>query len=249
MTGQLRPIVTLQRNNAGRLFIGLTEFDGEGYGIRSCVLSMQDEHTADVIMKRQFDDMVRLMGDNVRAPINCRYCQRTIVKDDDGRWVDPEADGDDIIWRETCESHDTFTAEHEPEDPLTTLPVGTRVRNQDLPPGHPSGKTGTMTGTVIGHDGPFVIVRADDGQVWDAEFPGDLTVEKEPIIGVHGIDLTRITIWKHGDQWRVWIPPTGPESYDTDGESLVGPFGDSFWSTFDAAVDFVRMVLAERKEP
>lgn len=29
---------------------------------------------------------------------------------------DPEATGDDAVWRETCDSHDTFTAEHEAAD-------------------------------------------------------------------------------------------------------------------------------------
>lgn len=29
-------------------------------------------------------------------------------------WIDPEATGDDSIWRETCDAHDTFVAEHEP---------------------------------------------------------------------------------------------------------------------------------------
>lgn len=43
----------------------------------------------------------------------CRFCGRDIINDG-GRWVDPEATGDDIVWRETCDSHDTFTAEHEP---------------------------------------------------------------------------------------------------------------------------------------
>jgi hypothetical protein len=56
-------------------------------------------------------------------------------------------------------------------------PIGTRVRNQDLPPG--SLKTGTKLGTVIGHDGPFVVVRSDDGNVWDSEAPGDLTYPGE----------------------------------------------------------------------
>lgn len=44
----------------------------------------------------------------------CRHCGRVIVKVDRS-WVDPEAMGDDDIWRETCDGHDTFTAEHEPE--------------------------------------------------------------------------------------------------------------------------------------
>ena len=43
----------------------------------------------------------------------CKHCGRTIVHNDDG-WVDPQATGDDRMWRETCEGHDTFTAEHEP---------------------------------------------------------------------------------------------------------------------------------------
>lgn len=43
----------------------------------------------------------------------CRHCQRSIVFRD-GRWIDPEATGDDVIWREVCDAHDTFTAEHEP---------------------------------------------------------------------------------------------------------------------------------------
>jgi hypothetical protein len=44
----------------------------------------------------------------------CRFCGRDIV--DDGRaWVDPEATGDDSIWRETCDSsHETREAYHEP---------------------------------------------------------------------------------------------------------------------------------------
>jgi hypothetical protein len=56
----------------------------------------------------------------------CRHCHRTIVQDADGRWIDPEAGYDDEngdgIWRETCDAHDTFTAEHVPND----LPAGYR---------------------------------------------------------------------------------------------------------------------------
>lgn len=48
---------------------------------------------------------------------NCRHCGRAIVRDDDGRWIDPEATGDDVIWREVCDAHDTFVAEHEPTTP------------------------------------------------------------------------------------------------------------------------------------
>jgi hypothetical protein len=46
----------------------------------------------------------------------CQHCGRAIFRDTEGRWVDPEATGDDEVWRETCDEHDTFMAEHEPEE-------------------------------------------------------------------------------------------------------------------------------------
>jgi hypothetical protein len=59
--------------------------------------------------------MSDLIGRTTVTPTQalCRHCDRMIVLDGD-RWVDPMATGDDSVWRETCDSHDTFTAEHEP---------------------------------------------------------------------------------------------------------------------------------------
>jgi 7,8-dihydro-6-hydroxymethylpterin-pyrophosphokinase len=45
----------------------------------------------------------------------CIHCDREIGRDKDGRWVDPEATGDDSIWRDTCDSnHEDRIAAHEP---------------------------------------------------------------------------------------------------------------------------------------
>lgn len=44
----------------------------------------------------------------------CRHCKRSIIWTNEDGWVDPEAGGDDIVWRETCDEHDTFEARHEP---------------------------------------------------------------------------------------------------------------------------------------
>jgi hypothetical protein len=44
----------------------------------------------------------------------CRHCGRPIEFSPEGIWIDPQATGDDSVWRETCDAHDTFTAEHEP---------------------------------------------------------------------------------------------------------------------------------------
>lgn len=46
----------------------------------------------------------------------CKHCGRTVFdtgEDSMYRYVDPHALDDDSIWRETCDSHDTFPAEHE----------------------------------------------------------------------------------------------------------------------------------------
>ena len=49
----------------------------------------------------------------------CRHCGRTIKLENDG-WIDPEATGDDSIWREVCDAHDSFQANHEPVTEVTT---------------------------------------------------------------------------------------------------------------------------------
>jgi hypothetical protein len=48
--------------------------------------------------------------------MTCRHCGRSIVSAG-GTWIDPEATGDDSVWRETCDSNDTFEAQHEPTVP------------------------------------------------------------------------------------------------------------------------------------
>jgi hypothetical protein len=45
----------------------------------------------------------------------CKYCEREIVAAYFG-WVDPQATGDDSIWRETCDANtEDFAARHEPK--------------------------------------------------------------------------------------------------------------------------------------
>lgn len=67
-----------------------------------------------------------LTGGMTDTDTHCRHCGRRIIYEVAGRvgvrsdvepgsWIDPEATGDDSVWRETCDAHDTFTAEHEPE--------------------------------------------------------------------------------------------------------------------------------------
>lgn len=64
----------------------------------------------------------------------CIYCDRELIEDE-GIWVDPEASGDDEMWRETCDMHDTFAAEHEPaalRSEGIEIVVNERVLNDDL---------------------------------------------------------------------------------------------------------------------
>jgi hypothetical protein len=61
--------------------------------------------------------LLRAAGDAETVTSTCRHCDRTITLHN-GSWLCLEAGWDDEngdgMWRETCEDHDTFTAEHEP---------------------------------------------------------------------------------------------------------------------------------------
>lgn len=72
---------------------------------------------ADTMVGSIADIMARYdgMAHDGEGEHTCEHCDRAIVQDDDGRWVDPEATGGDSVWRETCDANDTFDAVHEPD--------------------------------------------------------------------------------------------------------------------------------------
>lgn len=66
----------------------------------------------------------------------CQHCHRAIVNRG-GVWIDPEATGDDSVWREVCDGHDTFAADHEPRP--RTLAERTYAVRERRGLGHPTG--------------------------------------------------------------------------------------------------------------
>jgi hypothetical protein len=59
----------------------------------------------------------------------CKHCTRDITQVLPGIWIDPEATGDDSVWRETCDAnHEDRIAAHEPEEGS-----GARVIHTDAP--------------------------------------------------------------------------------------------------------------------
>lgn len=81
-------------------------------------LSLVDTHElSDILEGRDWDlleDFVARRGFDENQADYCRWCDRPIILTSEG-WVDPQASGDDEVWRWTCDSHDTFQAEHEPK--------------------------------------------------------------------------------------------------------------------------------------
>lgn len=63
----MRTVIALERNNAGHLFIGATDFDSKGYGIRAYTLCHSRGDTPESIMLNHYNDMCRLMEGNVEA--------------------------------------------------------------------------------------------------------------------------------------------------------------------------------------
>lgn len=55
--------IELDVNNAGQPFIGVSEFDASGYGIRGYVLSHGGDHTHPRIMRSRHNDLRRLIGE------------------------------------------------------------------------------------------------------------------------------------------------------------------------------------------
>lgn len=45
----------------------------------------------------------------------CKHCGRDLVREC-GQWADPQARGDDSVWRSVCDMNETFVADHEPAD-------------------------------------------------------------------------------------------------------------------------------------
>lgn len=43
---------------------------------------------------------------------NCIYCNRAVTLTDEG-WADPNATGDDEIWRLVCDQNGSFPATHD----------------------------------------------------------------------------------------------------------------------------------------
>lgn len=60
-------------------------------------------------------------------------------------------------------------------------------------------------------------------------------------------DLSKVRVFKHGANWGVWVPPVHPEAFevpDDPDSALCGPYGDSYWLSFDNARRFAVDVLA-----
>lgn len=58
-------------------------------------------------------DSWAVIGLKLREESTCRHCSRRIVLDASG-WIDPQATGDDSVWSEVCDGHETVEADHEP---------------------------------------------------------------------------------------------------------------------------------------
>lgn len=54
-----------------------------------------------------------VMRDELQPSRECVHCHREVLPTKDGVWIDPEATGDDEVWRETCDSNEAFDAPHE----------------------------------------------------------------------------------------------------------------------------------------
>lgn len=119
----------------------------------------------------------------------CAYCGRPIVNEHGG-WVDPDAAGDDIVWRDSCDSHDTFTAEHSPTvdiaevlDALTGAAYGAPAV-YELP-------NGASLRAVIDIDYDTQVTDFDvyGTFAWSKDRPAGMDGNAEKLAGDHGVSF------------------------------------------------------------
>lgn len=133
---------TLDGYHNSRVIKGVhPEFDRHREVIRQAALAFLHGDDDQGISLKDLADALDVAYEDVEAiqaqdaeTTTCRHCGRRIVHDKNEGWIDPEAGYDDEdgdgIWRTTCDSHDTFTAEHEPEEtPEFTWLVTYQIRS------------------------------------------------------------------------------------------------------------------------
>ena len=149
--------------------------------------------------------------------VRCRHCGRPI-RQENGVWVDPAATGDDSTWRETCDAHDTFTAEHEPDDPTRSAGPQLEALDPDDPtdilqsqPGFEFRKTGHM-GVMVFVKGPGEDTSAwprDIGRIILGPSP-DPTVNPEQrwyVVDVRGVPQEKLSEIGFGLNRRTFDSP------------------------------------------
>jgi hypothetical protein len=95
----------------------------------------------------------------------CQHCGRAITQEGD-RWIDTEATGDDSVWRETCDAHDTFIADHVPSVSVERPVIATYYKaNEDA--------VNRVLESVVGDDGrsDFSWILLASGDVALGVFP------------------------------------------------------------------------------
>lgn len=109
-------IVSVMSTRAAANLWAILGADGEAEdrGIYASTGSTLDRIVSDLFVVVERAVFAGLEAYAAESSATCKHCGRSIILDGD-RWVDPEATGDDSVWRETCDGHDTFEAEHEPE--------------------------------------------------------------------------------------------------------------------------------------
>lgn len=71
-----------------------------------------------------FEDCVRNLTAEANAlasKATCRFCGRDIVDNPEDGWVDPEATGDDVMWRQSCDAAKALPFYHEPRPIVPSL--------------------------------------------------------------------------------------------------------------------------------
>jgi hypothetical protein len=105
-----------------RIGIEIPGDEDAAYGLVESIMAQHHIMTGETLgwSYEMLDDCVvnkTAEADQYAPASTCRHCDRRIVDNPDDGLVDPEAEGDDIMWRETCDAnYEDRIAAHEPTE-------------------------------------------------------------------------------------------------------------------------------------
>jgi hypothetical protein len=179
-----------------------------------------------------------LDGDNVWMRVN--DCKNETVLDEDSFEADADSSGYEDMARKALTAGLT-EAERAAADALAErlATPGVYVKGDERVAVNPDGQIGNDDGTFAQFPTVAKAVEYLTSVGYQPESMGEPNDETLPL----GASITHHDPTRSDQRWVVHIPPRGPQDYE--GDDILAPYGDTYWTNRNDAIDFVDRVAKD----